>query len=182
MEITPGEGYLLDDKIYVVQLDRDNLDIKRTVYDEVIKRKIEIFKVYASNETGFMVGEENIQFDIFDKDNNFVTSITTDSDGYASTYLVYGTYTVRQVNSSFGYYKIDDFKVTIDREDDRPIFKLISDSKITGKVRVIKKDCDTNDNIINGKAKFRIFDVNNKKYVSFKVSYPDVYKRQILVK
>ena len=89
MEITPGEGYLLDDKIYVVQLDRDNLDIKRTVYDEVIKRKIEIFKVYASNETGFMVGEENIQFDIFDKDNNLVTSITTDSDGYASTYLVY---------------------------------------------------------------------------------------------
>ena len=87
-----------------------------------------------------MVGEENIRFDIFDKDNNLVTSITTDSDGYASTYLVYGTYTVRQVNSTPGYYKIDDFKVTIDREDDRPIFKLISDSKITGKVRVIKKD------------------------------------------
>ena len=172
MEITPGEGYLLDDKIYVVQLDRDNLDSKKVVCDEVIKRKIEIFKVYASNETGFMVGEENIQFDIFDKDNNLVTSITTDSSGYASTYLVYGTYTVRQVNSSFGYYKIDDFKVTIDREDDRPIFKLISDSKITGKVRVIKKDYDTNDNIINGKARFRIFDVNNKKYVSFKVSYP----------
>ncbi len=172
MEITPGEGYLLDDKIYVVQLDRDNLDIKRTVYDEVIKRKVEIFKVYASNETGFMVGEENIQFDIFDKDNNLVTSITTDSDGYASTYLVYGTYTVKQVNSTPGYYKIDNFKVTIDREDDRPIFKLISDSKITGKVRVIKKDYDTNDNIINGKARFRIFDVNNKKYVSFKVSYP----------
>lgn len=116
MEITPGEGYLLDDKIYVVQLDRDNLDNKKVVCDEVIKRKIEIFKVYASNETGFMVGEENIRFDIFDKDNNLVTSITTDSDGYASTYLVYGTYTVRQVNSTPGYYKIDDFKVTIDRE------------------------------------------------------------------
>ena len=57
MEITPGEGYLLDDKIYVVQLDRDNLDSKKVVCDEVIKRKIEIFKVYASNETGFMVGE-----------------------------------------------------------------------------------------------------------------------------
>ena len=125
-----------------------------------------------SNKEAYECNKINYLYYIFDKDNNLVTSITTDSSGYASTYLVYGTYTVRQVNSSFGYYKIDDFKVTIDREDDRPIFKLISDSKITGKVRVIKKDYDTNDNIINGKARFRIFDVNNKKYVSFKVSYP----------
>ena len=171
-EISPGEGYLLDDKVYVVQLEEGNLDVKRLVYDEVIKRKLEIFKVYASNETGFMVGESNIIFDIFDKDDNLVAVLTTDDEGYASTYLVYGTYTVKQYNTTPGYYKVDDFKVTIDQNDERPIFKLISDSKITGKVRVIKKDATTLDNIINGKAKFRIFDVNNKKYVSFRVSYP----------
>ena len=171
-EISPGEGYLLDDKVYVVQLEEDNLDVKRLVYDEVIKRKLEIFKVYASNETGFMVGESNIIFDIFDKDDNLVAVLTTDDEGYASTYLVYGTYTVKQYNTTPGYYKVDDFKVTIDQNDERPIFKLISDSKITGKVRVIKKDVTTLDNIINGKVKFKIFDVNNKKYVSFRVSYP----------
>lgn len=171
-EISPGEGYLLDDKVYVVQLEEGDLDVKRLVYDEVIKRKLEIFKVYASNETGFMVGESNIIFDIFDKDDNLVAVLTTDDEGYASTYLVYGTYTVKQYNTTPGYYKVDDFKVTIDQNDERPIFKLISDSKITGKVRVIKKDATTLDNIINGKAKFKIFDVNNEKYVSFRVSYP----------
>lgn len=45
MEITPGEGYLLDDKIYVVQLDRDNLDIKKERYMmKLLREKLKYLK------------------------------------------------------------------------------------------------------------------------------------------
>ena len=166
-------GYELDGKLYVIDITEDNLDVVKTVYEKAIKRKVDLFKVYASDETGFLVGEANIQFDIFDKNNKLVTSIITDSEGYASTVLPFGLYTIKQVNSTDNYYKIDDFVINIDSSDDRPIFKLISNSEIKAKVRVVKKDADTLENITNGKAMFKIFDVENNKYVSFKVSYPN---------
>ncbi len=172
IERKAGEGYLVDDMAYVIDITEDKLDINLTVSDKVIKRKVEIFKVYASSETGFLVGEENITFDIYDRNDNLVNQITTDSDGYASIYLPYGTYRIKQVNSTPNFYKIEDFYVTIDSNDDRPIFKLISDSEIKYKVKVIKKDYDTGDVIINGKASFKIFNVDKNSYVSFKTNYP----------
>lgn len=166
-------GYLIDNNVYEVEITKDNFDNSVTVYEDVIKRKVELFKVYASDETGFLVGESDIRFDVFDKDGNFVNYIVTDNDGYASIYLPYGIYTFKQINSTKDYYKIDDFDVVIDSNDERPIYKLISNSEIKAKVRVIKKDVDTLENIINGKASFKIFDVKNNKYVSFKISYPE---------
>ena len=151
----------------------NNESQRKEFYEDVIKRKVELFKVYASDETGFLVGESDIRFDVFDKNGNFVNYIVTDNDGYASIYLPYGIYTFKQINSTKDYYKIDDFEVVIDSNDERPIYKLISNSEIKAKVRVIKKDVDTLENIINGKASFKIFDVKNNKYVSFKISYPE---------
>ena len=166
-------GYLIDNNVYEVEITKDNFDNSVTVYEDVIKRKVELFKVYASDDTGFLVGESDIRFDVFDKNGNFVNYIVTDNDGYASIYLPYGIYTFKQINSTKDYYKIDDFEVVIDSNDERPIYKLISNSEIKAKVRVIKKDVDTLENIINGKASFKIFDVKNNKYVSFKISYPE---------
>ena len=166
-------GYLIDNNVYEVEITKDNFDNSVTVYEDVIKRKVELFKVYASDDTGFLVGEPDIRFDIFDKNGNFVNYIVTDNDGYASIYLPYGIYNFKQINSTKDYYKIDDFEIVIDSNDERPIYKFISNSEIKAKVRVIKKDVDTLENIINGKASFRIFDVENNKYVSFKISYPE---------
>lgn len=64
---------------------------------------------------------------------------------------------------------------TVLEDENEVLYLYYSDDDnvvIDGNKLIIKKDYDTNDNIINGKARFRIFDVNNKKYVSFKVSYP----------
>ncbi len=166
-------GYLIDNNVYEVEITKDNFDNSVIVYEDVIKRKVELFKVYASDDTGFLVGESDIRFDIFDKNGNFVNYIVTDNDGYASIYLPYGIYNFKQINSTKDYYKIDDFEIVIDSNDERPIYKLISNSEIKAKVRVIKKDVDTLENIINGKASFKIFDVKNNKYVSFKISYPE---------
>ena len=173
-EIKPGNGYLLDDNDYDVDITKDNLNISLTVYDEVIRRKVDLFKVYGTNETGIMTGEDGIKFIVYDKDNVLYDTIVTDSDGYASIILPYGTYTFHQDNSTPGYYKVDDFKVTIDTFDSRPIYKLLSDSEITSKIKIIKKDIDTLDNVVNSNIKFKIFDVQNDSYVSFKLTYPEV--------
>lgn len=172
-ESKASNGYLLDLNTYEFEVTEDNLDINLAVYEDVIKRKVDIFKVYASNETGILTGEPNIDFEIYNRKGECISKITTDQDGYASIVLPYGIYTFKQINSTENYYKVDDFTVTISEYDERPIYKLISNSEIKAKVKVIKKDVDTGENIINSKIKFKIFDVKKNEFVSFKLSYPE---------
>lgn len=172
-EKIPSKGYLLDETIYNFEITKDNLNIKINVYEEVIKRKVELFKVFASNTTGELTGEPNITFEIYDNKNVKLTDITTDQKGYANITLPYGTYTFKQINTTPNYYKVEPFKITIDNYDERPIHKILSDSEIRAKLKIIKKDLDTKHNILNSNIKFKIFDVNNNKYLSLKVSYPE---------
>lgn len=172
-EKTPPKGYMLDENIYPIEIIKDDLNVKLDVYDDVIKRKVEIFKVFASNTTGELVGEPDISFEIYDKNNTLINTITTDNNGYVNIILPYGTYTFKQINTTENYYKVEDFTITISEYDERPIRKLLSNSPITAKVKIIKKDATTKENIINSNIKFKIFDVKNNEYLSLKVSYPE---------
>ena len=172
-EKTPSKGYLLDKNAYDIEITKDSPNVKLNVYEEVIKRKIELFKVLASNAAGELTPESNITFEIYNKNKVLINKITTDTNGHANIELPYGTYTFKQINSTENYYKVDDFKVTINEYDERPIYKLLSDSEITAKVKIIKKDIDTKENIKNSNIKFKIFDVQEGKYLSLKVSYPE---------
>lgn len=172
-EATPPKGYLLDENNYEIDINGDNLNVKLDVYEEVIKRKVEIFKVFSSNTTGELIPESGISFEIYDKDNILINTITTDNNGYTSIVLPYGVYTFKQINTTENYYKVEDFTITISEYDERPIYKLLSDSQITAKVRIIKKDMDTKENIKNSNIKFKIYDVKNDKYLSLNVSYPE---------
>ncbi len=172
-EIEPSVGYKLDDNIYTISITKDNLDVTVTVYEEVIKRKIDIFKVLSSSVTGLLTPEEGIIFEVYDKDDNLVSSLTTDKDGYISTILPYGTYTLRQITTTEGYEKIEDHQITIYENDERPIYKVFTDAEIKSKVKIIKKDFDTKEIITNSDAKFKIYDVKNNEYVSFKITYPE---------
>lgn len=166
-EEKPSPGYLLDDNIYTIEITEDNLNISLDVYEDVIKRKIDIFKTYARNSTGSLIPEANVTFEIYNKDNKLIDTITTDNSGYASTTLPYGTYTLSQITSPEGYEKIENQKIIIDKYDTRPIYKLFSDAPIKSFLRIIKKDIDTEKVIKNSNAKFQIYDVKNNKYLSF---------------
>lgn len=172
-ETTPSQGYLLDKNIYTFEITKDNLNVNLNVYEEVIKRKVELFKVLATNTTGILTPESNITFEIYDKNNILFSKVTTDEEGYTNIVLPYGTYTFKQINSTENYYKVEDFKVSIKEYDERPIYKLLSDSEIVAKVKIVKKDLDTKENIKNSNINFKIFDVKNNKYLSLKVSYPE---------
>ena len=172
-EIEPSRGYKLDNNIYTVSITKDNLDVEVTVYEEVIKRKVDIFKVFASSETGLLTPEEGILFEVYDKDNNLISNLTTDKDGYMSIILPYGTYTLKQITTPEGYEKIKDYRITIDEEDERPIYKVFTDAQIKSRVKIIKKDYDTKQIITNSNAKFKIYNVKTNEYVTFKTTYPE---------
>ena len=167
-EITPSTGYLIDTTKYEFSINQDSnsIDIRLNVTEKVIKRDIEFFKVFASSETGFLIGEPNITFDIYLKSTNEkVSSITTDSNGYASTALPYGTYIVKQVNTTAGYDKLQDFEITISDYSEDPIYQLLANAPFKARLKVIKIDSETGNTIPLAGIKFKIYDLNKQEYV-----------------
>lgn len=127
------------------------------VTEKVIERDLKIFKVYASDETGFLTGEPNVTFDIYLKSTGEkVTSITTDENGYATATLPYGTYTVRQVSSTEDHEMVEDFEIVVNEYSEDPIYKLLANAEITARLKVIKIDSETGNTIPVAGIKFKI--------------------------
>lgn len=120
-ETSSGVGYKLDNKTYEFTISKDTPNINLQLENEVIKQKIEIYKKYGNPTSNNMQPEENITFKIYDINNNYINSITTDKKGYATIILPYGTYIVKQNNTTEGYQKIDDFRITINENSDKII-------------------------------------------------------------
>ena len=81
--------------------------------DKVIERKYEITKVVASNKTQIMTPEVNVEFGIYDYNNNLIKTLKTDSDGKIYFTLPFGDYILRQLSTPSGFEKIDDYKFSI---------------------------------------------------------------------
>ena len=176
-ELEASVGYELDETTYNVNLSKDSIDDKLTlnqkVKEDIIEREYRFFKLYANeNKTEFMMGEPNITFDIYLKSTNKkYTSITTDKNGYATTNLVYGTYVVKQKNSTKDYEKIDDFEIVVDKSGDA-INKIISNAEIKAKLKVIKIDKESGKVIERSNIKFKIYNVDKDEYVCQTMTYP----------
>ncbi len=110
-ELTPGTGYNLDPNTYKVEIKEENAIIKLKLSNEIIKRKIIINKEFGI--VGNTKKEENITFDIYNNKNEYITSITTDKNGYVEIELPYGTYTIKQKNTTENYKTVEDFTVKI---------------------------------------------------------------------
>lgn len=159
-------GYELNETKYFFNITKDDLYPEVDVTEKVIERDLKIFKVYASDETGFLTGEPNVTFDIYLKSTGEkVTSITTDENGYATATLPYGTYTVRQVSSTEDHEYVEDFEIVVNEYSEDPIYKLLANAEITARLKVIKIDSETGNTIPVAGIKFKIFDVENNEYV-----------------
>lgn len=159
-------GYELNETKYYFNITKDDLYPEVDVTEKVIERDLKIFKVYASDETGFLTGEPNVTFDIYLKSTGEkVTSITTDENGYATATLPYGTYTVRQVSSTEDHEMVEDFEIVVNEYSEDPIYKLLANAEITARLKVIKIDSETGNTIPVAGIKFKIFDVENNEYV-----------------
>lgn len=186
-EISPSEGYLLNDTVYKVGADPRDYNIEyntapdMTVMEQVIKGKISIIKHTDDGETQIETPEKGAEFQIYLKSSgSFVNAdkderdtIVCDEDGFASTKLLpYGVYTVHQTKGWDGREKITDFDVFINTDGKTYKF-LINNKNFESYLKVVKLDKETGKRIPYEGAAFEIYDSNNHR-ITMQYTYPQV--------
>lgn len=109
-EISPSRGYILDDKIYEVNLTNKNNDAVIDSYEEVIKGNLIINKYYGDNNNYKL--ENEAVFEIYDIDNNLQGTYET-KNGVINEKLEYGEYYGIQIKGIDGYKFVDKFNISI---------------------------------------------------------------------
>ena len=186
-EISPSEGYLLNDTVYKVGADPRDYNIEyntapdMTVMEQVIKGKISIIKHTDDGETQIETPEKGAEFQIYLKSSgSFVNAdkderdtIICDQDGFASSkFLPYGVYTVHQTKGWDGREKITDFDVFINTDGKTYKF-LINNKNFESYLKVVKLDKETGKQIVYEGAAFEIYDSDNHR-VTMQYTYPQV--------
>ena len=186
-EISPSEGYLLNDTVYKVGADPRDYNIEyntapdMTVMEQVIKGKIGIIKHTDDGETQIETPEKGAEFQIYLKSSgSFVNAdkderdtIVCDEDGFASTKLLpYGVYTVHQTKGWAGRELITDFDVFINKDGKTYKF-LINNKNFESYLKVVKLDKETGKQIVYEGAAFEIYDSDNHR-VTMQYTYPQV--------
>ncbi len=169
-EITPSKGYELDTQKYYFDMQTNNLSVDIKVKEKVIEREYTITKVKASGKTEILTPEANVQFGIYDMNDNLIKALTTDKDGKITFKLPYGKYILRQLSKPVGFEKMKDYEFEI-TESGPMVNKVFSNAEITARVKVIKVDQDGN-KIFKAGIKFKIKDLASNEYVCQTVAYP----------
>jgi len=186
-EISPSEGYLLNDTVYRVGADPRDYNIEyntapdMTVMEQVIKGKISIIKHTDNGDTKIETPEKGAEFQVYLKSvGSFVNAdkderdtIVCDEDGFASTKLLpYGVYTVHQTKGWAGRELITDFDVFINKDGKTYKF-LINNKNFESYLKVVKLDKETGKQIVYEGAAFEIYDSDNHR-VTMQYTYPQV--------
>ena len=167
-EIEASKGYKIDNNIYDVSIDSDNLEINVTSKEDIIKNRISILKQYdyVEGNSMFVNAEANIIFEIYDSNNFKYDTIITDKNGYALVDLPYGTWRFHQKNVINGYQKIHDFYVNVDDNSPLKHYYNILNNKIAAYLKLVKKDSTTGNVIKLSGTKFKILNMDTNEYVS----------------
>lgn len=186
-EISPSEGYLLNDTVYKVGADPKDYTVEynnapdMTVMEQVIKGKISIIKHTDNGDTQIETPEKGAEFQVYLKSSgSFVNAdkderdtIVCDEDGFASTKLLpYGVYTVHQTKGWAGRELITDFDVFINKDGKTYKF-LINNKNFESYLKVVKLDKETGKRIPYEGAAFEIYDSNNHR-ITMQYTYPQV--------
>lgn len=186
-EISPSEGYLLNDTVYKVGADPKDYTVEynnapdMTVMEQVIKGKISIIKHTDNGDTQIETPEKGAEFQVYLKSSgSFVNAdkderdtIVCDEDGFASTKLLpYGVYTVHQTKGWSGRELITDFDVFINKDGKTYKF-LINNKNFESYLKVVKLDKETGKRIPYEGAAFEIYDSNNHR-ITMQYTYPQV--------
>ena len=185
-EISPSEGYLLDETVYHVGAEAKNYTVERntvsnSVTEQVIKGKISIIKHTDDGSTQIETPEEGAEFQVYLKSSgSYENAAETERDilicdkyGYAETKnLPYGTYTVHQTKGWEGRELIHDFDVFVSKNGE--VYRyLINNRLFESYIKVVKKDAETGKVIPMEGAGFEIYDASGNK-VTMKYTYPEV--------
>ena len=116
-EISPGKGYNLNENLIEVKITIDTPKPTVNFPNKVIEKNIIIKKEYGEGD--IFIPEKNIDFEIYDKNNKLIKTVSTDENGIIKTTLPYGTYKFIQVNSTkpFNIEVNDEIDETIELKD-----------------------------------------------------------------
>lgn len=171
LEEKASTGYQIDKNKYYFYITLNDLNPNVQVFEKVIERKFDFTKVYATDKTAIMTPEVGIKFGIYNNKNELVGEYTTDEQGNFEVKLPYGTYTVKQLTTTSGHEKMNDFNIEV-KEVGNTIKRTISNAEITAKLRVVKIDSETKEVIKRSGIKFKIIDTKTNKEVCQTITYP----------
>ena len=189
-EISAPEEYIMDTSVYKFEVKNVNQIIKKTVKNERVRGYIEITKVDDSNNP-----IKGVKFDILDSNHKKVDTITTDSNGKATSKdLLIGKYYYKEVSAPKEYVMDSneyEFEVTAKNTQ---VLKTVENKRSAASLKIIKLDktaktpiegvtfevLDANENVIDtivtdkdGIARSK--DLVLGKYYYREVSAPDKY-------
>ena len=99
----------------------------------------------------------------------------TDERGYAcSIPLPFGSYIVRETTTPHNYHPVDDFRVTIteNHPNEPQVWRVLLDKEFKAKLKIVKKDDETKKSILSAGTEFKVYDLDNQKYVEQVTTYP----------
>ncbi|MCU5545319.1 SpaA isopeptide-forming pilin-related protein, partial [Bacillus cereus] len=125
----------------------------------VEKGHLQIKKVDENDENIVL---KDAKFDVIDKDNNVVATVTTNEKGIAEVKdLPLGDYFVKEINAPEGYIKVDTpVKVTIDNTNVIELVMKNTKKVENGQFKLLKKDSESGQ-LLPG-AKFDVLDKDGK--------------------
>ena len=199
-ELTPPVGYLADPEEHDLECN-DEGDLVQTVertvtsLEDVIKQPFQVIKAANNGKTdadllkgvGFSAYLESSLKKNKDGSYDFTsatpvvltadgqTEMFTDERGYAcSIPLAYGTYIVRETTTPHNFKPVDDFKVVISENNpDQPqVWRVLLDEEFEAKLKIVKKDDETKKSVLVPNTEFKVYDLDNKKYVEQVTTYP----------
>lgn len=183
-EISPSEGYLLDETVYPVGAEAKNYTIEHnpismTVTEDVIKSNISVIKHTDDGSTQIETPEVGAEFEVYLKSaGSYVNAkdsekdcLVCDENGFAQTKdMPYGVYTVHQTVGWEGTELISDFDVYIS-ENGQTYRYLINNAEFESYVKVVKVDSESGNVIPYEGAGFEIYNADGEK-ISMSYSYP----------
>lgn len=183
-EISPSEGYLLDETAHSVGAEAKNYTVEHNlisvaVTEDVVKGNISIMKHSDDGSTQIETPEVGAEFEVYLKSSGSYANakdsekdyLICDENGFAQTKdMPYGVYTVHQTKGWEGTEFIDDFDVYIS-ENGQTYRYLINNAEFESYVKVVKVDSESGNVIPYEGAGFEIYDSNGEK-ISMSYSYP----------
>lgn len=185
-EITPSEGYLLDETVYWLGVTPGQYTLEKNteeldVYEDIIFGSLYLIKHMDDGSTGLETVEAGAEFEVYLKtagsyENARDTErdhLITDEHGYAGTkQLPYGIYTVRQTKGTEGFELAAPFDAFIDK-DGCSYQYLLNNAPFTGYLKIQKTDAESGLSIPYAGAAFQIYNPDGTR-VTMQYTYPEL--------
>ena len=185
-EITPSEGYLLDEAAHHIGAEAKNYTVEynstaNDVTEHVIKGNIALIKHTDNGETQIETPEVGAEFEVFlksagsynaakDTERDF---LVCDENGFAQTKdLPYGIYTVHQVKGWDGRELLPDFDVYIAKNGQTYRY-LANNANFESYIKIVKVDAETGKVIPYAGAGFLLYRPDGS-LITQTFTYPEV--------